>query len=213
MAPLELMYFDGAGRANLTRMALIVGGVDFVDKRVTSDEWPTIKADSTSVPAQLFGSLPCLRDGDLLLAQSIALAAYAADIGMYAKQPPSATVRAVDLMVVTTNEELKQLMYKCLFGDDASKEAGKAALPEPAAKMLGVWERTVERRKSTDGPFFQGSTLTLADLAVCDSIYSPFPGLKALGIDLTPYPKVMACAGAVGQNEMIKAFVEKGWKM
>ena len=211
MSPLELFYFDGAGRANLTRLALVAGGVAFTDTRVA--DWPTLKSDPTSVPSQLFGSLPCLRHGDLMLAQSIALAAYAAELGLYQRDPaPSAAARAADMMVVVTNEELKQVMYKCLFGDDASKAAGKEALPAAASKLLGALERTLER-KTVQGPFFHGTTLSLADLAVFDSVESPFPGLKALGVDLTPYPKLVACAQAVGQDETIKAFVEKGWKL
>ena len=207
----EVIYFDGPGRANLTRLALVAGDVSFKDTRVA--DWPAMKADPSSVPGQLFGSLPCLKHGSLILAQSIALAVYAADLGLYNKAGDSvdAATRAVDVMVVTTNEELKQLMYKCLFGDDESKAAGKKALPEPAALKLGALERALER-KTSDGPFFS-STLGLADLAVFDSINSPFPGLRALEVDLTPYPKLVACADAVGQNEKIKAFVDQGWKI
>ena len=39
----ELSYFDGPGRANLTRLAFKASGTSFVDTRV-SEEWPKIKA-------------------------------------------------------------------------------------------------------------------------------------------------------------------------
>jgi glutathione S-transferase len=208
----EILYFDGAGRANMTRLAFVLGGVEFKDTRVSFAEWPAIKNDPSSVPSQLFGSLPVLKHGSdgVMLAQSIALVCYAAELGMYKKNPPSAAARSTDMMVVTTNEELKQHMYKCLFGDDESKAAGKEALPGKTAPLLQALERTLARSSTV---FFSSSTeASLADLAVYDSITSPFPGLTALGIDLTAYPQLVACAEAVGKIDAVKAFAENGLK-
>ena len=100
---------------------------------------------------------------------------------------------------------------RCLFGDDASKAAGRAALPAAAGKFLAALERALGR-KASDGPYFLGGDApSLADLALFDNVSSPFPGLRALGIDLAAYPKVVACADAVGAVEGIKAFVANGW--
>lgn len=104
-------------------------------------------------------------------------------------------------------------MCMCLFGDDASNKAGNEALPESAAKLLGALERTLER-KTCQGPFFCSEDgPTLADLAVLDSVESPFPGLKAPGVDLRSYPELVACSEAVGDIESVKAFVANGWKL
>ena len=210
------MYFDGPGRANLTRLAFVLGGVEFTDTRVT--DWESVKGNPDAVPNQLFGSMPCIRHGGFLLAQSIATALYAAELGLY--QPiqmnndDAATIRATDAMVVVTNEELRQCMYKCLFGNDRAKEVGMGALPEAAAALLAPLERTLANNNKAEGPFFhQNSGPTLADLAVFDSIESPFPGLKALGVDLSRYPKLVACADAVGKMESIQKFVKNGWKL
>ena len=44
MAPkVELLYFDGYGRAEIIRIILNYGGIDFEDKRVSFEEWPQIK--------------------------------------------------------------------------------------------------------------------------------------------------------------------------
>ena len=44
MAPkVELLYFDGYGRAEIIRIILNYGGVDFEDKRVNGEEWRQIK--------------------------------------------------------------------------------------------------------------------------------------------------------------------------
>ena len=44
MAPkVQLLYFDGYGRAEIIRIILNYGGIPFEDKRVTWEEWPQIK--------------------------------------------------------------------------------------------------------------------------------------------------------------------------
>jgi hypothetical protein len=44
-------------------------------------------------------------------------------------------------------------------------------------------------------------------------VCSPFPGLRALGIDLAAFPRVVACADAVGATARVKAFVDSGFKV
>jgi hypothetical protein len=205
----ELMYFDGPGRANLTRLAFVAGGIEFTDTRISN--WPEVKADPASVPAKLFGSMPCIKDGELLLAQSVVTACYAAELGIW--KGMDGKQKAVDMMVATTNEDLRAVMYKCLFGDDAAKAKGKEDLPEAAAKFLVPLEKMLER-KTTGGAFFVSTSgPSLADLAVFDNVYSPFPGLKALGVDLAAYPKLVACADAVAADSKVKAFADKGFKL
>ena len=216
----ELTYFNGPGRGNLTRLAFVAGGTAYVDNRVAPPwhatttavpNWSEVKGDPSSVPAQLFGSMPTIKHGDLLVGQSAATAAYAADLG--GLLGASAADRAVCAMMVATNEDLRVAMYKCLFGSDESKAAGRAALPEAAGKFLAGIERALGR-KGSEGPYFLGGDApSLADLAVFDNYYSPFPGLRALGIDLAAFPKVVACADAVGATARVKAYVDGGWKL
>jgi glutathione S-transferase len=205
----ELSYFDGPGRANLTRLAFVTGGTKFVDNRVTN--WPEVKGNPSSVPAQLFGSMPVMKHDNLLIAQSAATALYAADLG--GLLGTSAADRAVCTMMVATNEDLRVAMYKCLFGSDESKAAGREALPAAAGKFLAAIERALDR-KGSEGPYFLGGDApSLADLAVFDNVCSPFPGLRALGIDLAAFPRVVACADAVGATARVKAFVDSGFKV
>jgi glutathione S-transferase len=211
----EVMYFDGPGRANVTRMAFILGGIDFTDTRVA--DWPAVKGDPDSVPAQLFGSMPCVKLGDTIVAQSVATAAFAAELGLYTKLTGTTTEiaahKALDTMVLATNEELRQEMYKCLFGSDESKAAGLEALPEGAGKLLNALERAISRqREKNDGPFFHGKEPALADLCIFDNVNSPFPGLKALGQSLEKYPQVAAIADAVAELPAIKEFAANGFK-
>lgn len=210
----ELIYFDGPGRANLTRLILAAGGVQFKDTRHSFSTWPEVKGDPTSAPAQLFGSMPVIKHGDFLLAQSTATATYAAELGIWQQGvlgdgADARRNRATEAMMLATNEDLRATMYKCLFGDDASKAAGKAALPAAAGKILAGVERALGR-KTAPGPFFfsQGGP-SAADLAVFDNVTSPFPGLRALGVDLGAYPRINALVDAVGKSERIKAHLAK----
>ena len=204
----ELSYFDGPGRANLTRLAFVAGGTNFKDNRIAN--WPEVKSNPSSTPAQLFGSLPVIKHGDLLLAASTATAMYAADLGSL--MGTSVADRAVCMMLVATNEDLKCLMYNCLFGDEDSKAAGRTALPTAVVKFLSGVERILERKNSAGPYFLGGDAPSLADLAVFDNVYSPFPGLRALEVDLTPYPKLVACADAVAASPSVATYVANGWK-
>ena len=70
------------GRGELTRLAFIAGGVDFTDTRHSFDAWPALKGDPESVHAKMFGSMPCIKYCDVMLAQSKATAVYAASLGI-----------------------------------------------------------------------------------------------------------------------------------
>jgi len=203
----ELIYFPGPGRAELTRLALAAGGVEYTDTRIPMDGWPAVKNDPKSVPAQMFGSMPCIEHGAVKIAQSTACAQYAADLGINKKNNPSADQRALDSMIMGAHADLLKPMYSCLFGDDASKAAGLEALPGATKGTLAGIERAYERSGgpllySKDGP-------TLGDLAVLDVVSSPFPGLLALKIDLSPYPKINACVEACKADAVLKLYLEK----
>merc|ERR1712232_1110154 len=54
-------------------------------------EWQAIKEDPNSAPAKCFGSMPVIVHGQHMVAQSIATAQYAADLGLNKAKPPSAS--------------------------------------------------------------------------------------------------------------------------
>lgn len=207
----ELIYFNGPGRGELTRLAFTAGGVAFTDTRHEMGAWPSIKNDRESVPAKCFGSMPCIKHGDVHLAQSQATAIYAASLGIW-KERLGETMdkrsenRATELMVLGAHADAQAAMYKCLFGDDESKKKGQEALPNAIGPVLKGLERMLER-KTCSGPFFFSERgPTLADLAVYNLIESPFPGFKALKVDLKEYPKVNAVGEAVAKDPKIQAY-------
>jgi glutathione S-transferase len=191
----ELIYFAAPGRGELARLAFAAGGVDFTDTRLTFEQWPAVKQDSESVPGKMFGSMPVIKHGNFLLAQSMSISQYAADLGINVVHSPSPFQRGLDTMMMGAHADLQVAMYACLFGDDESKAKGKEQL---SGKVTPILEG-IERQYKAEGPFlYDKESLgpSLGDLALLDVVTSPFPGLKALGIDLSPFQKVLRCVEA-----------------
>jgi len=207
----ELIYFGGPGRAEVARLALAAGSVEYTDTHVDMGNWPAVKGDPTSAPARAFGQMPVIAHGDFLVGQSTAVAQYAADLGINQSVPPTDEQRGLDFMMLGAHADLQTAMYGCLFGDDASKAAGKEAL---SGKVTPVLEG-VERQYKSDGPFLYSPEAigpTLGDLALFDAVASVFPGLKALGFDLSPFKKVERCVAACQActaRPGLKAYLDK----
>jgi len=191
----ELVYFSAPGRAELSRLAFAAGSVEYDCTRYSPEEWPAVKGDPNSLPATLFGQMPVLKHGDFTLAQSMAIAQYAADIGMNATKPPTVGQRGLDSMMLGVHDDLQKAMYACLFGSDEAKAKGKADLPGKVTPIL----QGVERFYTGKGPYLYSDEAggpTLGDLVLLDVVTSPFPGLKALEFDLAPFSKVTKCVEA-----------------
>lgn len=190
----ELIYFNGPGRAELARLAFHAGGVEFTDTRIEFAEWPALKADPTSAPGQMFGSMPVVKHGNLMLAQSIAVAQYAADLGINSTKPPTVQQRGIDTMMLGAHADVQSAMYGCIFGDEETKAKNLAGLSDKVRPLLEGIER-----QFGDGPFLyspESEGPTLGDLAIYNFCMSPYPGLVALGEDIARYPKMKACVDA-----------------
>merc|ERR1712064_154284 len=188
---------------------------DLADTRHSFDAWPALKGDPESVPAKMFGSMPCIKHGDVMLAQSKATAVYAASLGIWKEgrlgetMEESSANKATELMVLGAYADVGAAMLKCLFGDDESKAKGKAALPAAADGVLAGLERMLERKSCDGAYFFSTKGPTLSDLAVYDMVTSPFPGLQALEYDYKKFQKLSAIVDAVAEDPKIKAYKSK----
>merc|ERR1712137_1268061 len=141
-------------------------GVEFKDTRVEQSDWPPLKGDSNSIPAQMFGSMPVIAFGKYQLAQSIATAQFAFDLAVTKTGGSrSAQQRALDMMMLGAHADLQSAMYACLFGSDEAKATGKEALAGKVTPIL----QGIERQYKGDGPFLYNTLEggpTLGDLAV-----------------------------------------------
>lgn len=71
-----LRYFPVCGRAQPLRHALLDAGVGFEDERIPLADWPARKDDPTMTGP--YRSLPTLRWGDALIAETLPIASYVA---------------------------------------------------------------------------------------------------------------------------------------
>jgi len=72
--PILLYFNDGKGRAELPRLIFTYGDIPFEDRKISFDGYKQMQ-DSGKLP---FAQLPTLELGDTTIAQSCAIARYAA---------------------------------------------------------------------------------------------------------------------------------------
>lgn len=197
-----LYYFTGAGRGELTRLAFQAGGVPFIDKRITMDEWKRISDDPESPPSQCFGRMPVIVHKDHTFSQSIACATYAADLGINRQKPKTARQRSIDAMVLGAQADMHTHLYVVIFGpSEKFREREKANLPPKLKPFLDG----IERLFKGPGPFLYSQEEhgpSLGDLCILDLVTSDGPGLNNMDIDLSSYPKIRGCVEAVLKSKV-----------
>mmetsp|Transcript_7944 Transcript_7944/g.21763 ORF Transcript_7944/g.21763 Transcript_7944/m.21763 type:complete len:279 (-) Transcript_7944:321-1157(-) len=151
---LKLTYFDVPGRAEVLRLALAVGGIKYVDERLSRDEW-AVKKEITP-----FGQLPVLEANGETLAQSHAILRY---VGRLARlYPCSSWLSAKADEIVFLVEEMNGLIAPTFTMDAEAKVIARRDLAE--GKLAKLWE--ILEARLEDKTFFVGTKLTVADLAV-----------------------------------------------
>lgn len=198
---IELIYFNGPGRGELARLCLHAGGVEFKDNRVSMEDWGAIKMDPTSGPGSLFKTVPALRVGGEWIGQSRAVSFAAAEIGLKSNEL-TMMQRAKDQMFLSAHADIQGCMYKCLFGSDESKAAGKEALTASVTPTL----TTLENQLPDSGFLHGGDKVSLGDLSLYNLVASFFPGLKALGFNMEPFPKATALTEKVQNLESLQGY-------
>jgi glutathione S-transferase len=195
MSAHELLYFDGAGRAETIRICLHAGGVDFKDTRFKGADWPAIK------PTTPLGSVPVLKVDGVTHCQSVSLARYAGKLGGFYPTDP---VQA--LIVDEAIESLNELMAV----------APKHSDPEELLKLRKEFQAGVMTKYAD---FFEGliqknggvgfaSTPSIADLTLWGTVKSIRTG-DWTGIDATffdSYKGIVATVDSIAKNEKVVAY-------
>jgi glutathione S-transferase len=196
MSSHELMYFDGAGRAESIRILLYAAGVPFTDTRFKGAEWPTIK------PTTPLGSVPVLKIDGIQHCQSVALMRYAAKLaGFYPEDPLEAL--AVDEIVDSINE-LMGLAPRSKDPEEFKKL--RSEFQETTMKKFSDFIESIIQRNG--GKLVVGKSVTMADIAVSQTVKSIESGSWD-HIDskfFASYPGMIAATEAVGGNEKIVAY-------
>jgi glutathione S-transferase len=152
----EIIYFNGAGRAEAARIAFSAAKVPFTDTRI---DFAAFKA---AKEAGKYGAgLPVLRIGDTEFTQSLAILRYAGKLS----NPPLYPTDLVKALAVDQALDIAQdLSTKCPQDPDDDKK--KALREEYAAGRCKVYCNQLVEMLERNGVFLAGSDLTIADIAV-----------------------------------------------
>jgi glutathione S-transferase len=210
-----LRYFDCRSRGQALRFALEDAGVAFEDERIPLADlagWRERKEDpEVGGP---FASLPVLRWGDHVVAQTLAVAAYLSERLGHADRLSSAEARAFDAMVVSAAHLDMQAPYSGLLWlaadapDEQLRAVARGLLDAVGAKLAQL-ERLHEGALLR-GPFFGDAAPSMADFFVYESIdraravfgraFAPHLAgaerMRALVAALEKRPRIAACLAA-----------------
>ncbi|XP_059143203.1 glutathione S-transferase 1-like [Physella acuta] len=191
----KLYYFDGRGRAEVTRLMLAAAGVKYEDIRYTSQTWP---AEKSKMP---FGQVPVISVDGKMFGQSLAIATFVAkEAGFYPKSNLDGL--KVD-QVVQLGVDFQTAAGKAFFEKDEAKksELQKDLKEVQVPKYLDLFEKLL--KESGTGYFF-GTTLTLADFFIYDLI----SGLIGRGVlSTSKHPLVDGLVKKVESNANVKTYL------
>ena len=150
----KLTYFDmAASRGEECRLAFVIAGVPFEDRRIKREDWPTMKATTP------YGSLPLLEmPGHAPLGQSNAILTLIGRIhGLHPIDPFEAARHEAMMGHV---EDLRATVSPTMrIKDEAERKTARELL---ADVYLPAWGRHAEAHIG-DGPFFGGARPSVVD--------------------------------------------------
>lgn len=163
---MKLLYFDLRGRAEMIRLALHAGGVEFEDARFARGEWPEIK------PTTPRGSAPVLTlDDGTTVTESVAILRYAGKLGtprLYPEDPVAAlrVDEMVDIIGSTT-----AILSKTFGLPSEEQLAMRTKIMSEDGELTKVLKFVDEAAKANGSGFLVGSELTIADCALRPAVY------------------------------------------
>jgi glutathione S-transferase len=159
---LEFIYWDiPFWRAETSRIALFIGGVEFEDHRPSWEEFLELKA-AGELP---FGQLPILKVDGEIIAQTAGIARFCGKLaGLYPAEDHLAGAKIDQVLDAAT--EITGVVGPSMRENDPEKKAALRA--RLAAKTLPRWLGFLEvlLEANRDSDFFVGESLTIADLAI-----------------------------------------------
>uniref|UniRef100_A0A6S8BHM6 Glutathione S-transferase n=2 Tax=Sar TaxID=2698737 RepID=A0A6S8BHM6_9STRA len=199
---LSLVYVDSAfWRAEVPRLAFFIGGVDFEDKRLTSEEFREKKSEFP------FGQIPVLYVDGKSVAQSGGICRFAgkkAGKGLY---PRDDFLAAKVDEVIDFASDMTSKVAPSLREKDPEKrvEMRKVLAEETLPNCFAMLERVL-KENGANSNYFVGNSLTIADLAIWrimwwftngildgipKDIAAPFTGLCRVINTVDSHPKVV----------------------
>ncbi|XP_064610336.1 hematopoietic prostaglandin D synthase-like [Liolophura sinensis] len=211
MPQYKLTYFDGRGRAEVTRLLFAVAGVNFQDNRIGV----SIPPQPSQLPIWLdmkpntpFGQLPLLEFDGKLIAQSHAIERYLArEFGLYGEGNYE---MALTDMWIDSFEELISPIIQYNFGPGGDTEKA-----EQKKKYLETTLPTYFKKLETDlgnnsSGYLVGKGLTVGDLYVLKHNEWVMVSFGEEGqMAVKKYPNVQAHIKRISALPKVAAWLEK----
>lgn len=190
--PVTIVYFGVKARAFLPMLVAEVGGVPYVWKKVAMEDWAPLKGNTP------FGQLPIMEHGDIVIAQSTAIAAYIGRLaGMLGTEDADF---AMSQMLVAQYEDMLNAMAKSYYSSNKAadmEEYLSVKLPADLGKI----------EKLVSGGFTNERTIgELAIFAFLNiimdlkaDVLEAFPAINAFYKHLAAQPKVAAFLNNAGE--------------
>jgi glutathione S-transferase len=180
MAPLTLYYFPLPGRAEVARLLLTIGNVEFVDKCIEFADWPAFKSNTP------FGTVPVLEVDGKKIAQTAAIDRYCAAITGRLPADPLNVAEAENayffledlwqpmnpVMAVITNPESTEEQKAKVYAD----------LLAPGSTFRTRFSQLDNLLATREGEFIAGDEWCYADLR----IFTVLAGFKSGWLDGIP---------------------------
>lgn len=193
---LKLVYFNLKGRAEIIRLCLASGKVPFEDKRITQEEFATLK------PTLPFGQLPVLHVNNFVYPQSMAIVRCASTLaGIY----PTDAFHLIKVeLILGCYDELVAPIVEIMHSipDEAAKAAKTKELVEHTCpKVLGYVQNLISGKFVLDGKF------SIADVAIFSIVDHYLFAMK--GFNVSKYPKILSVVENVKAEPNIAAYLSK----
>jgi len=191
----KLYYFNGRGRAELTRLLFAEAKIAYDDIRVEGKDWPGMKATAP------FGQMPLLKVGNVTIAQSHAIQRYAARLGkLYGANDEEAA--KIDMITEGLSEATNAFATSQFLKDAAEKKAKtEAYFKDEFPRWAGQFTALLKANNGGAG-YFVGAGCTYADIeahyvlgwmkSVDEAAFKAFPELNALIDRVAARPNIAA---------------------
>uniref|UniRef100_A0A7R9UBX0 Glutathione transferase n=1 Tax=Pinguiococcus pyrenoidosus TaxID=172671 RepID=A0A7R9UBX0_9STRA len=202
MSTMKLTYFDFGGRAEYTRLACVIGGIDFENHLISFEQFGQMKA-SGELP---HGQVPILEIDGVKYPQSNSQLRYVGKLaGLYPEDPLEALrvdayVDFAEDMAVPVGATISRKRFG--LPDFADEDEKKAAREQLAFELLPPLLQQLEKKLADNGTgWCVGDSCTIADLRW----YQPLNTVLSGTLDYVPPSILDAYPLAKGLVDKVKS--------
>jgi len=155
---ISLIYFDFPfWRAEIARLSLFIGNIEFEDVRITSDEFQRVKSNGQldngiKIP---FNQLPCLVVDNISIAQTGGIARFCGKLANLYPQNDNLEAAKIDQFIDIATD-LTELISKTKVEDRKNLSVGELA------RKLSILNKSMELSNG----YLVGNTISIADIAI-----------------------------------------------